>query len=85
MISLMQYYNTMDELTNKQLGELVIELSSENTPRSMFTKVSLELAKRFVKDINLPDSTYITGNASQGEAAGRRTKVMRGIEERYNG
>lgn len=85
MSSLMDYYNRMDELTNEQLGELIVKLSSEITPRSMFTKPALELARRFAPQAKQPDVQYAVGNASQGLAAGRNTKAMKAVEENHNG
>lgn len=83
MVSIYDYHFRLDELSNEELGELIIELSSETTPRSMFTKPALELARRFAPQTQQPEANYTVGNASQGQASSRKTKAMKAVEERY--
>ena len=84
MISIYDHLFRLDELSNEELGEMIIGLSSETTPRSMFAKPALELARRFAPQAKQPDVQYAVGNASQGLAAGRNTKAMKAVEENYN-
>jgi hypothetical protein len=76
------YFNDMDKLTNEQLSVLVISLSSDNTPRSMFTRASIELCSRFT-DIKPVNSEVASLNLSAGLAKPRNTRSMKAVKESY--
>lgn len=71
------------QATNKQLAQSILD-NSDGRPISnnFMATAAIELAKRIVGGEELP-KVDLSHSRSQGFADGRRTKTMKGIEERY--
>jgi hypothetical protein len=76
------YMDDTSSLTDEQLSVLVIALSSDNTPRSMFTKVAIQLCRRFT-DVAIPNSEYASTNLSAGIARSRNTRMIKAVKESH--
>lgn len=77
---------TKDEALKASVEELAQSVldNSDGRPisNSFMTNAAIELAKRFVAGEELPKAD-LSWSRSQGFADGRKTKAVKGIEERY--